>query len=135
MIDPLRRTDSEFGLRRTPRLPRLRFARSGCPGRGGFRQSDGGQLRSGIGGSGPADPSLRKSYDLGETVKRSLYLDLKKGCPVWRSLSSVGASIGDPFEGAGIQVLSWGIGSSGPQALWFSSSKARVILANSEFSY
>ena len=27
-------------------------------------------------------------------------------CPGWRSLSGVGASIGDPFEGAGIQLCS-----------------------------
>ena len=31
-----------------------------------------------------------------------------KGCPGWRSLSSVGASIGDPFEGAGMfQLFYW----------------------------
>ena len=35
----------------------------------------------------------------------TMYLDLLSGCPVWRSLSSVGASIGDPFEGAGISIL------------------------------
>ena len=33
-----------------------------------------------------------------------IYLDLKKGCPVWRSLIVVGWGFqpGDPFEGAGI---------------------------------
>ena len=28
-----------------------------------------------------------------------------QACPVWRSLSSVGASIGDPFEGAGMYCV------------------------------
>ena len=34
----------------------------------------------------------------------SLYLDLRRDVQ-WRSLGSVGASIGDPFEGAGMKLL------------------------------
>ena len=45
---------------------------------------------------GDSEPSGGALYDQTRTLR---------GCPVWRSLSSVGASIGDPFEGAGTTVI------------------------------
>ena len=50
-------------------------------------------------------PETRPAHDLpGNAIYIYIYLDLKKGCPVWRSLIVVGWGFqpGDPFEGAGI---------------------------------
>ena len=44
---------------------------------------------------------LRGGRSTGGDGARSKQTWTFKGCSVWRSLSSVGASIGDPFEGAG----------------------------------